>query len=98
MGEQTPRGAKPNPDHRTLAKWIDQLTDAELSQINNRLQAKLELLYPWSTRGRAAIERPEASPPMAEQASTSQDQEDGVADGLTFRGQSAWSPEAPHGN
>jgi hypothetical protein len=46
MGEKPPEGAKPNPDHHQVERWIHELSAGDLALINRRIQTKLEDLYP----------------------------------------------------
>jgi len=46
MGEQPPAGAKPNPDHQKVERWINELPANHRAVINRSLQTKLEELYP----------------------------------------------------
>jgi hypothetical protein len=45
MGEQPPTGAKPNPDHERVERWINELPANHRAVINRSLQTKLEELY-----------------------------------------------------
>ncbi len=46
MGEEPPEGAKPNPDHQAIERWIKERSPAELAAIDRSIQTPLEQLYP----------------------------------------------------
>ena len=46
MGENPPQGAKPNPDHHQVERWISELSADALAVINRSIQTRLEDLYP----------------------------------------------------
>ncbi len=51
MGETPPEGAKPNPDHHAVKRWIADLSASDRSMINRLIQTKLEELYPLYKSG-----------------------------------------------
>ena len=46
MGEHPPEGAKPDPDHDRVERWIGELSASERAATNRLIQSKLEDLYP----------------------------------------------------
>jgi len=54
MGEEPPEGAKPNPDHERVIRWIEQLSESDRSVFDRRIRAKLAELYPGPSTSMAA--------------------------------------------
>ncbi len=60
IGEQPPEGAKPDPDHDRVERWIRELSASERAVTNRLIQTKLEDLYPLYKKVESSPPRPSA--------------------------------------